>query len=246
MKISVITVCRNSARTVAATMESFLQQTHPDKELIVVDGASTDDTLSVVRSFESAHTRIISEPDEGLYDAMNKGLAVYAGDAVGFLNADDRFRDTGTLARIAAGLAEVDIVYGNLDFVSNNETVVRRWRGVPFRRGSFAEGWMPAHPTFYVRRAVVDAVGAFDTRYRISADYDFMLRAMELHDFSSAFLEDVLVEMAYGGKSTRGVWPVLRGNLEAHQSRRKWLETGFFDKTFVVKPLGKISQFFVQ
>ena len=177
---------------------------------------------------------------------MNKGLAVYAGDAVGFLNADDRFRDTGTLARIATGLAEVDIVYGNLDFVSNNETVVRRWRGVPFRRGSFAEGWMPAHPTFYVRRAVVDAVGAFDTRYRISADYDFMLRAMELHDFSSAFLEDVLVEMAYGGKSTRGVWPVLRGNLEAHQSRRKWLETGFFDKTFVVKPLGKISQFFVQ
>jgi len=246
MKISVVTVCLNSSRTIAHTIESFLRQDHADKELVVIDGASADDTRGIVASFEDERIRLLSEPDRGLYDAMNKGLRLFSGDAVGFLNSDDRFRDRDALAHIAAGLDAADIVYGNLDFVREHESrqVVRRWRGAPFRKGAFAEGWMPPHPTFYARRRVVETVGFFDLRYRIAADYDYMLRALEPHDFRALLIEHVLVDMARGGKSTSGVGAVLRGNIEALHSRRQWLRTGRMDRAFVAKPLRKLGQFF--
>ena len=157
MKISVVTVCLNSAKTIGHTLESFFAQDHSDKEMIIVDGASHDETLKVVASFPADSVRVISEPDEGLYHAANKGLALFSGDAVGFLNADDRYADGQVLSRIAGALSEADIAFGNLDFVADqeNQKVVRRWRGTPHQKGAFRQGWMPAHPTFYVRRAVV-------------------------------------------------------------------------------------------
>jgi glycosyltransferase involved in cell wall biosynthesis len=245
MKISVVTVCRNSERTIPFTIESWCRQTHPDRELVIVDGASTDGTLSVVGSFAADGIRVVSEPDRGLYDAMNKGLALFSGEAVGFLNSDDRFRDRDVLARLADALASADIVHGNLDFVADHQTgkVTRRWRGSPHRPGAFATGWMPAHPTFYIRRAVVDAVGRFDLRYRIAADYDYMLRAMELHRFRSIFLESVLVEMMAGGNSTAGIGAYLRSNVESLRSRRKWLGAGLIDAALFAKPLRKLPQF---
>ncbi|MEJ0067153.1 MAG: glycosyltransferase family 2 protein [Caulobacteraceae bacterium] len=188
MKISVVTVCRNSAKTIGRTLESFFAQDHEDRELIVVDGASTDETLSIVKSFPADRMTLISEPDAGLYDAMNKGLRTFTGDAVGFLNSDDRFHDHRALSAIAAGLEDADIVYGDLDVVAPDDEgrVVRRWRSTPFRPGAFRYGWMPPHPTFYCRRPVVKRTGLFDPRYRIASDYDFMLRAMELGGFTSA------------------------------------------------------------
>jgi glycosyltransferase involved in cell wall biosynthesis len=245
MKVSVVTVCRNSATTIAFTIESWLRQSHADKELLIVDGASTDATLSVVDTFRSDGIRLISEPDRGLYDAMNKGLANFSGDAVGFLNSDDRFKDDGALARIAAALATADIVHGNLDFVADHRSreIVRRWRGSPYRRGAFAGGWMPAHPTFYVRRAVVDAVGRFDLRYRIAADYDYMLRALELREFRSAFIDAVLVDMMSGGNSTAGLGAYLASNLESLRSRQQWLHAGTIDAALFAKPLRKLAQF---
>jgi glycosyltransferase involved in cell wall biosynthesis len=248
VKVSVVTVCFNSARTVGHTVESFLRQSHPDKELIIVDGASRDATLDIVRSFAADEVTIISEPDDGIYDAMNKGLAAFAGDAVGFLNSDDRFKDEECLAHIASGLDEADIVFGDLDFVSDHSSrqIVRRWRGTPYRPRAFSAGWMPPHPTFYVRRAVVDAVGRFDTAFRIAADYDFMLRAMELHDFRAAMIDRVLIDMMQGGDSTAGLKAYVRSNFEALRSRQKWLNAGSFDSALMAKPLRKLGQFLLR
>lgn len=200
MRISVVTVCRNSASTIGHALDSFLRQDHADKELIVVDGASTDDTLAIVRSFDAKDLILISEPDCGIYDAMNKGLNAFGGEAIGFLNSDDRFHDRGALSAIAASLEDADIVYGDLDVVTGHDrsTVVRRWRSTPWRKGAFRRGWMPAHPTFYCRRRVAEQVGGFDLRYHVAADYDWMLRALELGDFTAARAARVLVDM---GKS---------------------------------------------
>jgi glycosyltransferase involved in cell wall biosynthesis len=244
MRISVVTVCWNAASTIGEALESFFAQTHADKELLVIDGASTDDTLQVVRSFAREGLTIVSEPDSGLYDAMNKGLAIFRGDAVGFLNADDRFHDADALAAVAASLAEADICYGDLDYVDavRRDQVVRRWRSTPWRKGGFRRGWMPAHPTFYCRRRVVEAVGSFDLRYRVAADYDFMLRALELGDFNAARIDRVLIDMGSGGLSTTGVRARLRHNLEALESRRRWLGAGLVDYALFAKPLGKASQ----
>lgn len=245
MRISVVTVCRNAAATIGETLSSFFAQTYAAKHLIVVDGDSTDETMSVVRGYACDQLSIICEPDRGLYDAMNKGLGAFDGEAVGFLNADDRFHDPGALAAIAAALGEADICYGDLDYVdpARRERVVRRWRATPWRKGAFRRGWMPAHPTFYCRRAVIDRVGAFDLSYRLAADYDFMLRALELGDFRVAQAPKVLVDMADGGLTSVDLAARLRHNLEALASRRRWLGAGLVDYALFAKPLSKTSQF---
>lgn len=247
MKISVITVCFNAERTIGHTIESFLNQSYAEKELIVVDGASRDATARLVESFGNPQIALTSEPDKGLYDAMNKGLSRYRGDAVGFLNADDCFSGRDSLMVIAEALQDCDMVSGDLDFVRDHAAgdVVRRWRGTPYRRGAFRRGWMAAHPTFYVRRAVVDAVGRFDLTYRIAADYDFMLRAYELHGFRSRHVAEVLVHMQAGGASTAGFPAYLKSNREALRARRRWLGSGLADYALFAKPLGKIGQFLV-
>lgn len=245
MKLSVVTVCRNAAATIGRTIDSFLRQDHPDKQLLVIDGASTDDTAAVARRYACDQLTVFSEPDLGLYDAMNKGLARFDGEAVGFLNADDRFHDAGALSAIAEALEAADICYGDLDVVAaeRGDQVVRRWRSRTWRRGDFRCGWMPPHPTFYCRRAVVDRVGGFDLGYRLAADYDFMLRALELTDFPSARIGRVLVDMGAGGLSDGGIGARLRHNLEALASRRRWLGAGLVDYALIAKPLGKASQF---
>lgn len=245
MRISTVTVSFNAGRTIGHTLESFFAQSWRDKELLVIDGGSNDDTLEIVRSFESEGLRLISERDRGLYDAMNKGLRLFGGDAVGFLNADDRYADPGVLAEVAAALGEVDIVYGDLDFVDSHDEgrIVRTWRGAPYQPGAFRKGWMPPHPTFYIGRKVVEAVGEFDLSMKISSDYDFMLRAMELSDFSSRFLPRVMIRMLTGGTSTAGFSSYLRGNLEALRARRRWLGAGLIDTALLAKPLRKVGQF---
>jgi glycosyltransferase involved in cell wall biosynthesis len=245
VKVSVITVCYNAEKTIAFSIESFLRQTHGSKELLIIDGASTDGTMDIVQSFKGDSILTISERDRGLYDAMNKGLARFSGEAVGFLNADDRYHDRNVLSDIAGALEESDIVFGNLDFVADHMTsrVVRRWRGSAFRRGAFKRGWMAAHPTFYVRKAVAAAVGSFNTELRIAADYDYMLRALELHPFRTQFLDRIFVDMMAGGNSTAGLFSYLRGNHESLKARQRWLGSGLIDLALAAKPLRKIGQF---
>ncbi|WP_292164117.1 glycosyltransferase family 2 protein [Mesorhizobium sp.] len=246
MKISVLTVCWNSAATIRHTLDSFFAQDHGDKELVVVDGASTDETLSIVRSYADKRLQIVSEPDRGMYDALNKGLALCCGDAIGALNADDAFHDRSVLGKISMALADADIVHGHLDFVDNHESkrVVRRWRAEPRPQNGFRSGWMPAHPTFYVRRGVAEKVGSFDLTLKVSSDYDWMLRAVELHGFRIATMDQVLVDMMVGGASTRSLRSHIGHNLEALRSRRRWLGSGPVDYALVAKPARKLGQFF--
>jgi glycosyltransferase len=239
MKISVVTICRNAERTIGRTIESFLGQDYPDKEMLIVDGASDDATLAIARSFGAAALQIHSARDCGIYDAMNKGLALYRGDAVGFLNADDRFHDSGALKKIAAGLCGSDAVYGDLLMI-RRERIVRHWQAGP--QGAFHSGWMPPHPTFYVRRELAQAVGGFNPAYDIAADYDFMLRALELHRGRARYIPETLVDFRTGGRSTRNLAAVIRANLQCLHSRRRNLGASRLDWALFTKPARKLGQ----
>lgn len=245
MKISTITVCYNSAATIRHTVESFLEQDYPDREMVVVDGASKDDTLDIVRSYGSDLIRIHSERDRGIYDAMSKGLRLFQGDAAGFLNSDDRYHDRFALSAIADGLSRFDMVQGDLRFVDSHETrnTVRTWRASPKPPAGFRTGWMPAHPTFYVRRAVVDFAGGFDLSMKLASDYDWMLRAIEMGGFSIGEVAGLLVDMLPGGASNSDVKAYVQGNLESLRSRRAWLKAGPVDYALFAKPLRKVGQF---
>ena len=244
MKISTVTVCRNSETTIAQTVASFLRQTHPDKELLVIDGGSTDKTVEIVKGFQSDAIRIISEKDRGIYDAMNKGLANFSGDAIGFLNADDVYHDPSVLGRIVQSLESADAVYGDLVMVSDHVTghIVREWKSTEFRPDAFRTGWMPPHPTFYIRRELAARTGWFDLSYRISADYDFMLRAMELHHPRVRHIPHLLVDFMVGGMSTTGLGAVIRGNLECLRARRRHLGAPPLDTALFTKPMRKLLQ----
>ena len=244
MKITTVTVCYNSRSTIGRTVQSFLQQTHPDKELLVIDGGSTDGTVDIVSSFRNDAIRLFSGKDNGIYDAMNKGLANFSGDAVGFLNSDDVYHDASALAQIAQALEGADAAYGDLVMVADptSQKIVREWRAGEFVPGNFRKGWMPPHPTFYLRRGLAERTGLFDLGFRISADYDFMLRALELHSPRVRYIPHTLVDFMVGGISTAGPLAVIRGNLECLRSRRRHLGTPWVDSALLTKPLRKLRQ----
>ena len=211
MKITIITATYNSAATLSDTMESVLRQTHHDIEHIIVDGCSTDGTLSIARSREPRYggrLRIISEPDKGLYDAMNKGLRMATGDVVGLLNSDDFYTDDHALERIARAFAdnEVDAVYGDVHYVhaDNPQRSVRYYSSAIFRRSRMRMGFMPAHPTFYCRTAIYKQYGTFDTSYRVAADFEQLLRLIYVHRIRTQYLPYDFVTMRTGGVSTSG------------------------------------------
>jgi glycosyltransferase involved in cell wall biosynthesis len=225
MKFSIITVVRNAAGTIAQCIESVAAQRHADVEHLVIDGASTDGTLQVVERYRSRLSRIVSEPDKGIYDAMNKGIALATGDVVGFLNADDAYADDEVLSDVAERFADpaIDAAYGDLVYVAASDfrRVVRYWRSGEFRPGSYRQGWMPAHPTFFVRRRVYQAFGGFDLSYRLQSDFDLTTRFLEVRRIRAAYLPRVLVRMRTGGATNRSVCNVIRGNIEAYRSCKK-------------------------
>lgn len=219
MKISIITATYNSASTVRDTIESVLRQTHQDWELIIEDGVSKDNTLAIVHEYEpqcKGRMRIFSERDEGLYDAMNKGIARATGDVIGILNSDDYYHDERVLEDINQAMEgqPVDCVYGDLEFVQadNTDKVVRIWKGSQYKLGAFLKGWHPAHPTFYARRECFEKYGAFNTGYAVSADFELMLRFMEKEQIKNAYLDRCFVKMRWGGESTGSLKNIVRGN----------------------------------
>jgi glycosyltransferase len=244
MKISVITASYNSEATIGFTIESFLEQSHPEKEMLVIDGASRDGTVKIVESFGSSAIRVFSDKDAGVYDAMNKGLRLFEGDVVGFLNSDDTFHDPDALAEIAAGMQKADVVYGDLNMVTDHHTkrIVRVWRGGTFKRYSFQLGWVPPHPTFYMRREVAEKVGEYDLSYVTTADYDYMLRALALNSFRVRYLPRVIADFQMGGISTRGLGVTIRGNLECLRSRREHLNAPPIDPAFFLRFARRLFQ----
>lgn len=244
MKISVVTASYNSQATIGFTIESFLNQDHLEKEMLVIDGASCDATLKLVESFKSDLIRVFSEKDKGVYDAMNKGFRLFDGDAVGFLNSDDTFHDSRALGDIAAALQNADIAYGDLHMVTDHRTkrTVRSWSGGEFHRYSFQLGWVPPHPTFYIRKEVAEKVGDYDLSYVTTADYDYMLRALALNDFRVRYIPRVIVDFQMGGISTRSWRVTLRGNLECLRSRRAHLDAPIIDAAFFLRFARRIFQ----
>jgi glycosyltransferase involved in cell wall biosynthesis len=247
MTITVITVSRNSAATIRDTLESVRQQTHPAVEHIVVDGASTDGTMDIVREFGHV-ARFISEPDQGLYEAMNKGIALATGDVIGILNSDDVYAGPNALARVAAILKKTGAgaVYADLNYVHPRvlHRTVRHWRSGAYVREQFRFGWMPPHPTFFVHRKHYEALGGYDTHFRIAADYELMLRFLYKNHVSACYLPEVLVLMRTGGISNA----TLRHRWHAHrEDRRAWVKNGLRPGLFThwLKPIRKIPQYWV-
>lgn len=238
MKISIITTTFNSSATVAETFESVLSQTHKDIEYIVVDGASKDNTLDIIKQYEplfGGKMRWISEKDSGVYDAMNKGLAMVTGDVVGFLNSDDFYYDEHVLGDINREMEgqPLDCVYGDLKFVKADDPtrVVRIWRGSQYRMGGFKRGWHPAHPTFYARRECYERLGVFNTSFPVSADYDLMLRFVEVGKLRNRYIHRYFVRMRVGGESTGSLRNIIRGNLAIMRALR---ENGYHKSPLIV------------
>ena len=248
MKISVITAVRKNRATVAEALDSVLAQDHPDRELIVIEGASNDGTLEVIQRYAGQIAHLVSEPDRSVYDALNKGLRLATGDVVGFLHADDRYADDRVLSRIAAALADptVDACYGDLLYVGKDDPrhVVRYWRAGPYHPRRLRRGWMPPHPTFYARRAVYQRLGGFNLDYRIAADYDCLLRFFGTGQITGAYIPEVLVHMRLGGASNRSLREILQKSREDYQALRRNHIGGL--GTLLLKNLQKLPQFFLK
>ena len=206
--VSIITAVRNGARDMPATLASVEEQDHPDIEHIVVDGASTDDTVGVVRRDGRRVARLVSEPDAGVYDAFNKGLQLATGDVIGYLNAGDTYTASDVVRRIAAqfALADVEATFGDVVIVdpANPDKVLRRYRSSSFTPARLAWGFMPAHPTLFIRRDAYERCGRYDPSYRIAGDFELCIRLFAEQKVRYAYLPDVLVRMPRGGLSNSG------------------------------------------
>lgn len=246
MKFSVITVCYNSASTIEASLLSVLEQTHHDIEYIVVDGGSTDGTLDILNKYADKISRLISEADHGIYDALNKGLKMANGEVIGILHADDIYSDNSVIEKynqvFSAG--KCDAVYADLQYVdrTNIDKVVRTWKSGPYKHGMFLNGWMPPHPTFFVKRSCYERFGHFNTSLKTAADYELMLRMMHLHKISVNYLEAITVKMRVGGVSNLSLKNRIKANLE---DRKAWKINGLhpYFYTLLLKPLRKLTQF---
>jgi glycosyltransferase involved in cell wall biosynthesis len=238
MKISVITVCYNSARSIAAAMESVTRQTHQDLDYILVDGASTDGTLDVIRENSSRVTTLISEKDRGIYDAMNKGLAAATGDVICFLNSDDAYADPFVLEKVARTMQDPDIdaLFGDVAFVKADhpDKIIRRYRSDRFTPERLAWGWMPAHPAMFLRSGIYREHGPFRTDFRIAGDFDFIVRAFGKGEVRYKHVPEIFVKMQVGGASTSGLRSKLLLNREVLRACR---DNGI--KTNMLKILSK-------
>ena len=246
MRISIVTVAYNSAATIADTLRSVAEQTHPDIEHIIVDGTSQDDTLAIVKNHGAHVAKLISEQDLGIYDAMNKGLTLASGEFVGFLNADDMLAGPDVVAAIAraAGAANTSVVFGDLVYVNKDRPseLVRYWRSGSFAPSRMRYGWMPPHPTLYVSTSLVKTLGPFDLRFRIAADYDFILRYFSHPGVGVAYLPQVLIKMRTGGASNHSLRAMLNKSREDLFALRKNRAGGLL--TLACKNARKLPQFF--
>jgi glycosyltransferase len=248
MKISIVTAAYNSSATIRDTLTCIREQDHPDIEHIIVDGGSTDDTLDIVGEFPHV-AKLISGKDDGIYDAMNKGISVATGQVIGILNSDDTYTDAGVLSAVASAFTDPDVMttYADLQYVdaSDQHKVLRNWRSGPFKRKNFYFGWMPPHPTFFVRKEVYARAGVFNLGLRSAADYELMLRVLLKLEMTTHYIPRVIVKMRAGGMSNASLFNRLRGNKE---DRLAWkineLKPYFF--TLYLKPLRKISQFLLK
>lgn len=248
LKISVVSATWNCLATVKDCLAAVSDQTYEHCEHVVIDGASTDGTAEFLESKRSQLAVLVSEPDKGIYDALNKGILLSTGDVVGFLHADDMYAHAGVLADVARSFEDPTVcaVYGDLQYVKKSDTnqVVRHWVSAPFDSRRLAIGWMPPHPTLYVRREWYERIGGFDTRYRIAADYFSALQLFSNSEFKAVYLPQVMVKMRLGGESNRSIKNVVQKSAEDFDALRR---SGFGPVASLMalslKNLSKVGQF---
>ncbi|MDP4662320.1 MAG: glycosyltransferase [Salibacteraceae bacterium] len=246
MKISIITATYNSAATLQKTFDSVAAQSHDDIEYIVIDGASKDETIELIKKNESIISKWVSEPDKGIYDAINKGIELATGHIIGLMHSDDFFADNQVLENVASAFQEgTDCIYGDLNYVDRDhpERIIRKWQSQDYNASLFYKGWMPAHPTFYLRAEHYKELGKYNLNFRISADYELMLRMLLKNNLSSRYLPIVLVNMRVGGESNvtlKNRWLANQEDVKAWHLNN--LKPKFYTRW--AKPLSKLKQFF--
>ena len=245
MKISIITVSFNSEKTIRDTIESVLGQEYNNVEYIIIDGLSSDKTIEIIKSFGDKIQQFISEPDKGIYDAMNKGIFLATGDVIGILNSDDFYTNQQVLKNVALKFENnIDAVYADLVYVNHSDSskIVRTWISKPYQAGMFLKGWMPPHPTFFLRKECYSKFGFFNTTLKSAADYELMLRMIHKNKIKVNYLNEVIVKMRAGGQSNVSIKNRIKANKE---DRLAWkinnLKPAPF--TFLRKPLSKLTQF---
>jgi glycosyltransferase involved in cell wall biosynthesis len=245
LKISLITVAYNAQNTIARCLESVRRQKFNNIQYIIIDGGSTDNTIQIISKYSDKIDCFISEPDFGIYDAMNKGIAQATGDVIGTLNADDYFTDDNVLNDVAIAFAtqKTNILYGDLDYIDLSGKIIRKWRSGKYKSGMLNRGWMPPHPTFYCRRKLFEELGLYSLDYGSAADYELMLRFINANKTNVFYLNKVLVKMIIGGvsnKSFNNRVKALHFDLKAMRNN----DILFPIVTLLCKPLRKIMQYF--
>jgi glycosyltransferase len=246
MKVSIITVTLNSEKYLSDCIRSVSGQNYKNIEHIIVDGKSTDGTLDIILENTDHISYWISETDRGMYDAINKGLRLATGDIVGILNSDDIFASADSIRSIVDCFenSTTDAVYGNLVYVEpeNTQKITRYWKGTPYKRSRFRYGWMPAHPTFYIRRNLIEKYGLYESHYYTAADYEFMARYLFHYRVSAQYVDTMLVKMRTGGISNGNLKSRLRANRRDYLAMKK-NKIPFSFLVSIMKPLIKLPQF---
>jgi glycosyltransferase involved in cell wall biosynthesis len=245
LRISIITVAFNAQNTIERCIDSVTRQKFNNIQYIIIDGGSTDGTNQIIINYKEKVDFYSSEADNGIYDAMNKGIAMADGDIIGTLNADDYYSDDNVLSDVAKAFVneEINIAYGDLDYVDANGKVIRKWRSGAYKSGMFNWGWMPPHPTFYCRRKLFEELGVYSLDYGSAADYELMLRFIHSNKANVLYIHKVMVKMIIGGVSNKS----LSNRVKALQFDLKAMRNNdilFPIITLLFKPLRKITQFF--
>lgn len=240
-------MCYNSEKTIRNTLESVANQENVNVEHLLIDGASTDNTVNIIQQYGSV-TKLLSEPDKGIYDAMNKGIALADGDVIGTLNADDFYANDKVLAEVAKVFLDpsIEACYADLVYVRQNNVnqIVRFWKSKDYEPGLFKSGWMPAHPTFFVRKSVYNKFGDFDLSYKIAADFELLFRFIEKNAIKTQYLPRVLVKMRLGGTTNKNISNIVRQNKEIASILIKQYTNFSTTKFILTKLLNRLLQFF--
>lgn len=247
MKVTIITVTLNAQRTLEACINSVLNQSHKNIEYIIIDGKSNDNTIDIIKKYQDKISYWISETDRGMYDAINKGIEKSSGDIVGLLNSDDLFYSNDVVQTIVETFiaTNTDSVYGDLEYIDAEDTnkVFRIWKGKEFKRKRFLMGWMPAHPTFYVKRSIYNKYGGYENHFYSAADYELMCRYLYKLRISAVYIPKLIVKMRMGGQSNRSFKMRLRANRRDYLAMKK-NKIPFAFLISILKPLSKLHQFY--
>ncbi len=245
-KVSIITVCYNAASTLEDTIRSVISQDYENLEYIIIDGQSTDGTVELIKKYSKSIKTFISEPDKGMYDALNKGIGMANGEIIGMLNSDDFYIDSKVISEIVSLMdsSHADAAYANLFYVDQKDTdkIVRKWNSGPYKRKKFIYGWMPPHPTFFVKKELYEKYGGFNLAFKSAADYELMLRFLYKHNAKTSYLPKFIVKMRVGGMSNANLINRLKANRE---DKLAWKVNQVKHRpyTFLFKPLRKIVQY---